>query len=113
MLTAVKPIKQTEKEQAEIKWYDIPFPATTYTYPEDNLIEAVEFGNSYIHLHLTDGRIISIPLWWLPTVYHAAPEERAKFTISPDRKRIIWDPDHGAINDELTLQDYLVNRSKG
>ena len=108
MLTAVKPVEQTE-----IKWYDIPFPATAYTFPEADLIEDVTFDDQYIHLHLTDGRILAIPLWWLPTVYHAEPGERIKFAISADRKRIIWDPDDGAINDELQIQDYLTSRVKG
>lgn len=108
MLTAVKPIEQTE-----IKWYDIPFPATAYTFPEDDLIEDVAFDDQYIRLQLTDGRILLIPLWWLPTVFHAAPAERMKFAISPDRKSIIWNPDDGVINDDLHIRDYLTSRAKG
>jgi len=35
-----------------------------------------------------------------------------KFEISYDRQVIIWDPDHGAINDELHVKDYLIGRRK-
>jgi len=108
MLTAVKAIEQTN-----IKWYDIPFPATSYTFPADDLIEQVEFDETYIHLRLLDGRLLSIPLWWVPSLYHAAPADRAKFEISHDRKMIIWDPDRGTINDELRVEDYLTKRSRG
>lgn len=107
MLTATKPIEQA----TEVKWYDIPFPATAYTFPEADLLDQVELDEESIHLRFTDGRILSIPLWWIPTVYHAAPEDRAKFEISRDRKMIIWDPEHGAINDELHVQDYLTSRT--
>lgn len=105
MLTEVKSIEQTD-----VKWYEIPFAATAYTFPSEALIHEVELDEKYIHLRLTDGRILSIPLWWIPTLYHAAPEERAKFAISQDRKTLIWNPDDCAINDELTIQDYLVAR---
>ena len=59
-------------------------------------------------MRLMDGRKLSIPLGWIPTVYHAAPDERAKVEISHDRKMLVWDPDKGAINDELCVQDYLT-----
>lgn len=32
-------------------------------------------------VELTDGRIMSVPLCWIPTVYHASPEERAKYEL--------------------------------
>ena len=88
--------------------YEIPYPATAYTFPKEALIQYVELDEEYLHLRLMDGRKLSIPLWWIPTVYHAAPEERAKFEISHDRKMLVWDPDKGAMNDELRVQDYLT-----
>lgn len=104
MLTEVKASEQ------EVTWYEIPFPATAYTFPSEALIHQVQFDEKYVHLRLTDGRILSIPLWWVPTLYHAAPEERLKFTSSQDRQTVLWNPDDCAINDELTIRDYLVVR---
>jgi hypothetical protein len=91
----------------EAVWYDIPYPASDYTFPREARIDAVRFDDLSIHLELTDGRVLSIPLWWIPSLYHAAPVERGRYTIQPDRKTIVWDPDHCAINDELCIDDYL------
>ena len=98
----------TEVEQVdEAVWYDIPFSASDYTFPREACINAVYFDNLSIYLELTDGRVLSIPLWWIPSLYHAAPAERVRYTIQPDRKTIVWDPDRCAINDELCIDDYL------
>jgi hypothetical protein len=59
---------------------------------------------------LLDGRILSVPLTWIPSVHNAPPHERAKFEIGDDRRRVIWDPDRCAINDEVCVDDYLMPR---
>lgn len=104
MPTKVKPPTESTA------WYDIPYPASAYTFPTEALIHNVRFDEQYIHLDLTDGRILSIPLAWIPTLYNAAPAERQKFTISRNRKALIWDPDVCAINDELFVEDFLCGR---
>lgn len=106
MLTNVEPLTESTT------WYDIPYPASAYTFPTEALIHNVRLDEQYIHLDLTDGRILSIPLAWIPTLHNAAPAERRKFTISRDRKAVIWDPDVCAINDELFVDNYLVGRSR-
>jgi hypothetical protein len=102
--------KEKQAEQAE-KWYDIPYPASAYTYPGKAVLNRVRFDNDFMHLELTDGRMISVPLWWIPSLHNASPEEREKYTISQDRTMIIWDPDTCAINDEVRIDDYLAPRS--
>ena len=47
-----------------------------------------------MHVELTDERIISIPLMWIPTLYNASDKDRKKFEISQNRKMIIWDPEN-------------------
>lgn len=106
MLTKVEPVIESTT------WYDIPYPASAYTFPSEALIHKVRFDDQYIHLDLTDGRILSIPLSWIPTLHNAAPAERQQFTISRDRKALIWDPDVCSINDELFIDDYLCNRAR-
>jgi hypothetical protein len=101
MLTGVEQTEETAK------WYEIPYPASAYTFPHEALIHHIRFDDEYIHLELTDGRVLSVPLWWIPSVHNAAPEEREKYEISRDRRMLIWDPDKCAINDELRLADYL------
>lgn len=93
-----------------IKAYEIKYPASAYTFPQEALIHTVRFDDDYIHVDLIDGRILSIPMWWLPTVHNAPPEERLKFEISRSRTMVVWDPEKGSINDELRIEDYLAPR---
>ena len=104
MTTKEKPSEQTGK------WYDIGYPASAYTFPREALLHNVYFDDDFMHLELTDGRKLSVPLWWIPTL-HNAPEEREKYEFSQDRKMIIWDPDKGSINDEVRIDDYLAPRT--
>lgn len=92
--------------------YEIPYATDDYTFPSEALIHAVRFDEQYIQLDLTDGRNLSIPLAWIPTLHNAAPEERRKFTISRERKALIWDPSVCAINGELFIDDYLYGRAR-
>jgi hypothetical protein len=77
------------------------------------LIHDLQISDEYFQFELTDGRLLFVPLWWIPSVYNAAPEDRRKFTISRDRKMVIWDPDECSINDELGIDDFLGTRPKG
>ena len=75
-----------------------------YTYPSDARIHNVRFDEKYMHVELLDGRVLSIPLWWIPTLYNADLEEREKYEISRDRRLIIWDPKKCAINEEVRIE---------
>lgn len=101
---------KTNEPVTTIKRYEIGYPASEYTYPREALIHEVHIDDTYLQVELTDGRILSIPLWWIPTLYNASPEERLKFTINRSRTMIIWDPEQGSINDEIRVEDYLMPR---
>jgi len=109
MVTNVKPIDTVEQTT---RWYDIPYPASAYTFPREALIHRVNFEHDYIRIELTDGRILAIPLWWIPTLHNADPAEREKYELSQDRKMNVWDPDKCAINDEIRIDDYLTPMSE-
>lgn len=104
-------IMDAELIDGQIKWYEIPYPASAYTFPRESLIHDVRFDDDYIHVELTDGRVLSIPLWWVPSVHNAPIAEREKYQISRDRRMVVWDPDHCAINDEMRIDDYLAARA--
>jgi len=89
------------------KRYKVQYPISAYTFPQEARIHQVSFDNEYMHMELQDGRKLSLPLWWIPTLYNASPEERAKFEINPSRTMILWDPAKCAINDEVRIADYL------
>jgi len=89
------------------KHYRIQYPISAYTFPGEAHIRQVGFDDKYMRVELTDGRVLSVPLSWIPTLYHAAPEEREKYEIDRRRTMIIWDPDKCSINDEIRIADYL------
>ena len=93
--------------KSQAKWFRIQYPASVYTFPRDAIISTVRFDDEFVHVELTDGRIISVPLWWIPTLYNATSEEREKYEFSSGRRLIVWDPSKCAINDELRIADYL------
>jgi len=90
-----------------LRKYRVQYPISAYTFPKEARIHRVRFDKEYIHIELMDGRILSIPLWWIPTLHHASPEEREQYEINRSRTMLIWDPAKCAINDELRIADYL------
>ena len=95
------------EEQFQVKRHKIQYPISAYIFPREARIHQVRFDDEYLCIDLTDGRALSVPLWWIPTLHNAAPQEREKYEISRDRTTIIWDPDKCAINDEVCIADYL------
>jgi hypothetical protein len=98
--------KQTT-DKMKVKRYKIQHSIDEYTFPKESYIHSVTFDEKYMHVELTDARIISIPLMWIPTVYNASAKDRENFEISRNRTMIIWDPEESGINDEISIVDYL------
>jgi hypothetical protein len=99
-------LKQVE-ELYQVKQYKIQYPISAYTFPDEARIQRVGFDDKYMRVEFTDGRELAVPLSWIPTLYNAAPEERAKYEINRHRTTIVWDPDKCSINDEVRIADYL------
>lgn len=54
----------------------------------------VAFSDNSFHVHLNDGRIISVPLdqiEWLHWLAQATPKQRQNWTIEPGGYAIYWD----------------------
>jgi Protein of unknown function (DUF3532). len=94
-------------EKVQVKRYKVQHSIDEYTFPKEATIHDVKFDEKFIHVELTDQRVISIPLWWIPTIYNATMEDRKKFEINQSRTMIIWDPDQSGINDGISIADYL------
>ncbi len=102
------PLKAREvKERYQVKRYKVQYPVSAYKFPQETSIHKARLDETYLHIELSDGRLLSIPIEWIPTVYNAAPKEREKFTINAERTAIIWDPEKCAINEDLHIADYL------
>lgn len=107
MTISVKEVNDQRNEQIEVKRCKVQHPVSAYTLPTEAKIHEVRFDNKRIHIELMDGRALSIPLWWIPTLHEATPADREKYEISRNRTMIIWDPNKCSINDELRIADYL------
>ena len=100
-------LQEQTHEKLKVKRYKIQDSIEEYTFLKEAYIHEVTFDEKYMHVELTDERIISIPLMWIPTLYNASNEDRTKFEISPNRRMSIWDPEKCGINDEINILDYL------
>jgi hypothetical protein len=58
--------------------------------PTTALAEAVKFNEEMMHVHLTDGRIISVPIIWYPLLHKATPEQREKHEIDGGGISLYW-----------------------
>ena len=53
-------------------------------------IEAVDCSERELMVTLKDGRRIAAPLWWLPRLLEATPEQRTRWEIMPFGDAIEW-----------------------
>ncbi|MGA9993780.1 MAG: DUF2442 domain-containing protein [Pyrinomonadaceae bacterium] len=58
--------------------------------PTSALAKAIEFDDEMMHVRLTDGRIISIPLIWFPLLRDATPEQRTQYEIGGGGASLHW-----------------------
>ncbi len=49
--------------------------------PATALAKAVDFDAEMMHVSLTDGRILSVPMVWFPTLQQATPRQRKRYEI--------------------------------
>ena len=95
------------KEKISVKEFKILYPLRDYTFPTDALIDKVHFDETYMHVTLMDGRILSIPLKWIPTLSHAKAEEREKYQINQTRRLSL---DHFGVYDPLYINTLFDTR---
>jgi Protein of unknown function (DUF2442) len=67
-----------------------------------DLIASVGCSDRELAVTLTDGRALSVPLWWCPRLLHATPAQRDHFEIG--RFGIHW-PE---IDEDIELAGLLV-----
>ena len=53
-------------------------------------ISTIEVSDETITAHLTDGRVISVPLVWSWRLANATPEQRKKFQIIGNGQGVHW-----------------------
>ena len=58
--------------------------------PSVALAKSVEFSNDAMQVAFTDGRVLSVPLVWLPVLHSAAPEQRMRYEIGGGGVSLHW-----------------------
>lgn len=58
--------------------------------PTTALAKSVSFGEEMMHVSLTDGRLVSVPIIWFPLLRRATPEQRAKYEIGGGGTSLHW-----------------------
>jgi len=58
--------------------------------PTSALAKSVNFDDEMMHVLLTDGRNISVPIIWFPILRQATPEQRSKYEIGGAGASLHW-----------------------
>ena len=58
--------------------------------PTTALAKLVKFRDELMEVHLTDGRIISVPILWFPLLHEATAEQRDRYEIGGGGVSVHW-----------------------
>ena len=58
--------------------------------PKTALAKSVDFDEDMMHVLLTDGRRVSVPIVWFPLLLKASPEQRTKYEIGGGGASLHW-----------------------
>ena len=58
--------------------------------PTTALAQVVRFNDDMMHVTLTDGRILSVPVMWFPLLREATPQQREHYEIGGGGVSIYW-----------------------
>jgi hypothetical protein len=58
--------------------------------PSTALAKNVAFDSDMMHITFTDGRVLSVPLAWSPTLFHATPAQRERWEIGGGGIGLHW-----------------------
>ena len=70
------------------------------------MVSDVKFDEDYLHLHLADGRIMSVPFELIPSLSRATPQERANCEIAGMGTALHW-PD---LDEDLSVEGLVLGR---
>ena len=59
--------------------------------PTSALAKTVKFKDEMMEIHLTDGRMIGIPIIWFPLLHEATPEQREHYEIGGGGRSLHWE----------------------
>ena len=68
------------------------------------LAKEVKFDDDLMHVSLTDGRIISVPIIWFPLLREALPQQREHYEIGGGGTSLHW-PD---LDEDLSVANLMA-----
>ncbi len=72
--------------------------------PTSALAKTVKFKDEMMEVHLTDGRIISVPIIWFPLLHEATVEQRGHYEIGGGGASLHWEE----IDEDITIAGLLA-----
>jgi len=70
---------------------------------------SVKVTSDTLHVDLSDGRTISVPVGWYPRLAHATAEERKACRLIAQGRVIHWE----AIDEDISVEGLLAGRPSG
>ena len=71
--------------------------------------EEVTVTEDTLHVELSDGRAISVPVAWYPRLVHASPGERSNWELIGSGQGIRW-PD---LDEDISVEGLIAGRPSG
>ena len=72
--------------------------------PTTALAKSVEFDEQLMRVSFTDGRVLSVPLQWFPTLRHASVEELQRYELGGGGISLHW-PD---LDEDLSVAGLMA-----
>ncbi|CAN5365097.1 hypothetical protein BH10ACI2_BH10ACI2_07740 [soil metagenome] len=72
--------------------------------PTTALAFSVEFDKEMMHVSLTDGRVVSVPIIWFPLLREASPSQREHYEIGAGGHGLHW-PD---LDEDLSIASLMA-----
>ena len=72
--------------------------------PATAFAKSIRFDDDLMHVSLTDGRIISVPIRWFPLLREATPEQREHYEIGGGGISLHW-PE---IDEDLSVANLMA-----
>jgi hypothetical protein len=72
--------------------------------PTSALAKTVKFKDEMMEVHLTDGRIISVPIIWFPLLHEATSEQRERYEIGGGGTSLHWEE----IDEDISVAGLLA-----
>jgi hypothetical protein len=72
--------------------------------PTSALAKALKFKDEIMEVHLTDGRVISVPVIWFPILHAATPEQREHYEIGGGGTSLHWEE----IDEDISVAGLLA-----